>query len=60
MKIARDVDLLLMHNQTFAAEYATLFPLPEIAAMLTHNLGSRTPSQHESASTSLPRRSSWV
>lgn len=56
--IVADVDLLLMHNTTFAAEYVHSM-LKRIHVPRTNSTpGSPTLYQHESASTSSPVRSS--
>ena len=54
-----DVDLLLMHNSTFAAEYVCP-AVPSTTPGTNSSPGSHTPSQHESASTSSPGPSRLV
>lgn len=54
-----DVELLLMHNRTHAAEYASPFP-PHDQRLLTSYAGLPTTSPPESELTSLPVLSNWV
>ena len=53
----KDLELLMMHNRTYAAEYETLTPLPWMMMRLTRDTGSPTTSPPGSASTSSAVRS---
>ena len=56
----RDVELLLMHNKTFAAEYVPLFNLECNNGETNMDVGFHTPSHRERESILLPVRSNLV